>query len=495
MSEQLHRHLCLHGHFYQPPREDPFTHLVPDEPGAGPYRNFNEKITVECYRPNAEIGNFGRISFDFGPTLAAWVARYAQDVYLRIIESDQIHRERFGVGNAIAHAYNHTILPLATRRDKATQIAWGISDYRHRFGADPEGMWLAETAVDMETLDLLAEQGIQFTVLAPWQSAHGIDTTEPYWVDLPSGRRIIVFFYHGQMSGDVSFNDDVTSNADAFAAPYLSRHVNWEKEHRGEDQLLLIATDGELYGHHKPFRDLFLAHLSQHSAQAFGYEVTSLPRYLRDHPPTRTAEINAPSAWSCAHGVARWRAGCDCTEGDASWKAPFYDALRHLSDRVDVLFERHAAATLSDPWAARDHFIEWRNGWTTPGAFWAQHGRFGRKPGKEHLAARTWHLLEAEYCMQASFTSCGWFFEDLDRIEPRNDINYARCAISHIWRALRVDLQSDFVRDLARSQSWRRPISGDMIYRALPPVAPDFLPQPVAAPTPATVTQKAEPAA
>ncbi len=494
MSETTHRHLCLHGHFYQPPRENPFTHLVPDEPGAGIYRNFNEKITTECYRPNAEIGNFERISFDFGPTLAAWVARYAQDVYLRIIEADQIHRTRFGMGNALAHAYNHTILPLATRRDKATQIAWGISDFRHRFGAMPEGMWLAETAVDMETLELLADQGIQFTVLAPWQAAHGIDTTEPYWVNLSGGRRIGVFFYNGPMSGDVSFNDDVTANADAFAAPYLSRHVNWDKEHRGEDQLLLIATDGELYGHHKPFRDLFLAHLTQHSAPAFGYDVISLPRYFHEHPPTRTAEIQAPSAWSCAHGVARWSDGCNCTEGDTAWKPALRQALHHLADRVDVLFERHAAATLSDPWAARDHFIEWRNGWVTPAAFWAQHGRHGRKPGKERLAARTWHLLEAEYCMQASFTSCGWFFEDLDRIEPRNDINYARCAISHIWQALQLDLQTDFLADLTLAQSWRRPLTGAQIYHQLPRVTTDLLP-PLPATAAVPATQKAEPAA
>lgn len=493
MSETLHRHLCLHGHFYQPPRENPFTHLMPREPGAEPYHDFNEKITVECYRPNAEIGNFERISFDFGPTLAAWLARYAQDVYLRIIESDQIHRSRYGVGNALAHAYNHTILPLATSRDKATQIAWGISDFRNRFGAQPHGMWLAETAVDLETLALLAERGIEFTVLAPWQAARSIDPSEPYWVELPGGRRIAVFFYNGPMSGDVSFNDSVTANADTFAAPYLARHVNWEKEQRGEDQLLLIATDGELYGHHKPYRDLFLSHLTQQSGPAFGYEITSLARYLRAHPPVQTVEIVAPSAWSCAHGVARWSTGCSCTEGDASWKPVLLRALRNLADRIDALFERHAAATLADPWAARDQFIEWRNGWMPPSEFWELHGRHGHKPGKGSLASRTWHLLEAEYCMQASFTSCGWFFEDLDRIEPRNDINYARCAISHIWQALGLDLQPQFVADLAPARSWRRGITGDALYRSLPTVPPTLLPplaEVVAAPK-----QKEEPAA
>ncbi len=478
MSEGQHRHLCLHGHFYQPPRENPFTHLVPEEPGAGQYHNFNEKITTECYRPNAEIGNFERISFDMGPTLAAWLARYEQDVYLRILEADQVHRIRHGTGNALAHAHNHTILPLAPRRDKQTQIKWGISDFRHRFGEEPRGMWLAETAVDYETLELLAERGITFTVLAPWQCTEPIDPSEPYWVELGNDRRMAVFFYHGQMSGDVSFNDGVTTNADAFAASYLPQHVNWEKEHRGEDQFMLIATDGELYGHHKPYRDLFLSQLTQHSAPAFGFEVTTLERYLRDHPPQRAVAVHAPSAWSCAHGVDRWCRGCGCTEGDASWKFPLYSALRRLADRVDVLFERQVAATLTDPWDARDHFIEWRNGWVPPATFWAQHGRRGRKPGKEQLSARTWQLLEAEYCMQAAFTSCGWFFEDLDRIEPRLLLNYARCAISHVWRALRIDLQADFLADLAQAHSWRTDAQGDSLYHALPPVTPDFLPPP-----------------
>lgn len=476
MGEVFHKHLCMHGHFYQPPRENPFTHLVPEELGAGPYHNFNEKITTECYRPNAEIGNFERISFDFGPTLAAWLARYAQDVYLRIIEADHIHRLRHGVGNAIAHAYNHTILPLATKRDKETQIAWGITDFRYRFGAQPQGMWLAETAVDMEALNLMADQGIEFTVLAPWQAARGIDTTEPYWVDLSGGRRMAVFFYHGQMSGDVSFNGDITANADHFAGPYLANFVHWEKEQRHEDQLLLLASDGELYGHHKPYRDLFLAHLTRHSAPMFGFEVTSLPRYLRDHPPTQTVSLHTPSAWSCAHGVDRWCNGCSCTEGDASWKPRLLGALRKVAGQIDTLFDRHAAATLTDPWAARNDFIAWRNGWMTPADFWAKHGRHGRKPGKESLAVRTWQLLEAEYCMQASFTSCGWFFEDLDRIEPRIDLNYARCAISHVWRALGIDLQMDFLADLAQVHSWRRAIAGDFIYRTLPPVQADHLP-------------------
>lgn len=477
MTEIHHRQLCVHGHFYQPPREDPFTHLVPDESGASPYHNFNEKITTECYRANAEVGNFETMSFDMGPTLAMWLARHAPDVYLRIIESDRLYRKRYGIGNALAHAYNHTILPLANSRDKRTQIIWGLTDFRHRFGHAPQGMWLAETAVDMEALEILAEQGIEFTVLAPWQAAEGIDTTEPYWVNLSSGRRIAVFFYNGPLSGDVSFRDDATANADAFIAGWLPGQVNWEKEQRGEDQLVVIATDGELYGHHKPFRDRFLTHLMRHSAPAFGYEMMTLGRYLRMHPPTRSVQLHVPSAWSCFHGVARWSTGCDCTEGDSSWKPALRHAIDQLATRVNTLFEQKAAATLRDPWAARDGYLAWRNGWMTADAFWAQHGRNGRKPRREALAVRTWHMLEAQYCLQAAYTSCGWFFEDLDRIEPRNDINEARCAISHMWQALHVDLQRDFVADLAAAHSWRTPMTGAMIYQQLPlPPNADLLP-------------------
>jgi alpha-amylase/alpha-mannosidase (GH57 family) len=477
MTDEHHRHLCIHGHFYQPPRDDPFTHLVPDEPGAAPYHNFNEKITTECYRANAEVGNFEHMSFDLGPTLAQWLARYAPDVYLRIVESDRLHRMRHGVGNALAHAYNHTILPLATSRDKRTQIAWGIADFRHRFGHMPQGMWLAETAVDYETLEIMADLGVEFTVLAPWQAAQGIDVTEPYWVRLSGDRRIAVFFYNGPLSGDVSFKDDATANADAFAAGYLPHQVNWEKEQRGEDQIITIATDGELYGHHKPFRDRFLAHLMRHSAPAFGYEIVTLGRYLREHPPQHEVQIHTPSAWSCFHGVARWSAGCGCTEGDTSWKPALRRAIDRLGARIDMLFEQKAALTLADPWQARDNYIAWRNGWMKAEDFWARYGRNGKKPHKEALAVRTWHMLEAQYCLQAAYTSCGWFFEDLDRIEPRNDVNSARCAISHMWQALHIDLQGDFVDDLKAARSWRTQLTGDMLYMQLPtPPNPDLLP-------------------
>src|SRR2546427_6637728 len=356
-------YLCLHGHFYQPPRDDPFTNQVPIEPAATPYANFNEKITTECYRPNAEAGNFDAINFDVGPTLASWLEDTHPDVYQRIIDADKKHKANFGVGNAMAQAYNHTILPLAKTRDKRTQILWGLSDFRHHYGRDATGMWLAETAVDIECLDLLAQCGITYTVLAPWQAATNIDTTEPYLVRLSGGRSITVFFYNAPLSGGVSFDWNTTSNADLFATSYLPGHLVKSKQEAGEAQLLLIATDGELYGHHKPWRDKFLSHLVQSGAPGYGFEVCTLERYLQMYPATQEVELRVPSAWSCGHGVARWDTGCECTEGDSSVKGELRRALNNLAAHGDQLFEQYAGEALRDPWAARNAYLDLRNGW------------------------------------------------------------------------------------------------------------------------------------
>lgn len=461
-------YLCLHGHFYQPPREDPFTHLLPVEPGAIPFPNYNEKITAECYRPNAEAGNFEAISFDLGPTLASWLEKEHEDVYRSIIAADSRHRERYGVGNALAQVYNHTILPLATTHDKRTQIVWGLRDFRQRYGYDAHGMWLAETAVDFETLDLLAQQGVTYTILAPWQSAEPIDPSEPYLVRLLNGRSMTVFFYNAPLSAGVSFDLHTTSDADAFAASYLPAQSVRNKRNAGEAQLLLIATDGEVYGHHKPWRDKFLTRLIQYGAAESGFEICTLERYMRMHPATKEVELHAPSAWSCTHGVARWAEGCECTEGDSSWKAALRHALDKLAVRGDEIFEQYAGETLSDPWAARDGYLAVHNGWESVESFWAQYGKQRRPPDDVKQVQQTLQLLEAQYYQQYSFTSCGFFFEDVDRIEPRNDIAFARRAISLIWQAVDIDLQRDFLSDLQAAKSWRTDLTGADLYRQLP---------------------------
>jgi alpha-amylase/alpha-mannosidase (GH57 family) len=469
-------YLCLHGHFYQPPRIEPFSGVLPLEPGATPFANYNEKITAECYRPNAEVGNFEYISFDLGPTLAAWLEQVHPNVYQTIIRAEHTHLQRYGVSNAMAQAYNHTILPLATTHDKHTQILWGLQDYRNRYGHEAHGMWLAETAVDLETLDILAQYGVTYTVLAPWQAAASIDPTEPYIVPLSNGRSITVFFYNAPLSGGVSFDWNTTNDANVFAASYLPNHLVRSKIEAGTSQIVLIATDGELYGHHKPWRDKFLAHLVRYGAPSYGFEVCSLERYMQMFPATREVALRVPSAWSCGHGVNRWSIGCECTEGDSSWKGTLREALTHLANEGNRLFEEYASRTLEDPWKARDEYIALRNGWESQEDFWNRHSHAYLLPTDHQRMYTTELLLEAQFYLQYSFTSCGFFFEDLDRIEPRNNIAFARRAISLIWQALNIDLQQAFVRDLQLTRSQRTQKTGANLYRELPVVAKGLLP-------------------
>src|SRR5579884_940939 len=255
-----------------------------------------------------------------------------------------------------------------------------------------------------------------------------------------------------------------------------ARKSGTEQRQNGEAQLILIATDGELYGHHKPWRDKFLEHLVHTGAPSYGFEVCTLERYMRMYPATKEVELRVPSAWSCSHGVARWDTGCECTEGDSSWKAKLRSALNRLAGHIDQLFEQYASKTLANPWAARNAYLPVRNGWETPESFWANQGRHSGPPADPLMEQRTLLLLEAQYYTQCSFTSCGFFFEDLDRIEPRNNIAFARRAISLTWQALGIDLQPDFVNDLSAARSWRSSLTGADIYRQLPIVRPDLLP-------------------
>ncbi len=476
--DERHRHyyVSIYGHFYQPPREDPFTGQIAPEPGAEPYANFNEKITAQCYQPNAEAGDFEHISFDIGPTLANWLEHAHPDVHARILAADHANITRYGVGNALAQPYIHSILPLATFRDRRTLIAWGLADFAHHYGRPAEGMWLPETAADLETLDLLAQYGVRYTLLAPWQAADPIDPTEPYVVRLSGGRAITVFFSNGPLSRAVSFDDAATRNADVFAACLLPAQLNAEKTARVEDQLLLVASDGEVYGHHKRWRDRFLARLVQGAASEQGLEVITLGRYLLNHPAVREVRLHAPSAWSCEHGLARWSTGCPCTSGDPSWKYGLRRALDRLAVQLDGIFEEVARTTLADPWAARDGYISLHEGWSTADELWARFGIGGRPPAVSAAAQQTLQLLEAQYDGQSMYTSCGLFIEDLDRIEPRNDIAAARRAISLVWQATGRDLQADFIRNLALVRSWRTGVTGAQLYEQLPAVAPDALP-------------------
>ncbi|HBY94495.1 MAG TPA: glycoside hydrolase [Chloroflexi bacterium] len=455
--------LCIHGHFYQPPREDPFTGEIPAEHGAEPYRNWNERIHAECYRPNATLGNLERISFNVGPTLFRWLAEHDPLTTQRIVRSDRHNLLRYGVGNAMAQVYNHTILPLASHRDKELQVAWGIADFEHRFGRPPQGMWLAETAADNETLDVLAGRGIQFTILAPWQAEPvDLDPTQPYRIKLPSGRSIIVFFYERELSGRVSFDPGITSNADSFAQWHVLPKLRSDKLERAEPQLITIATDGELYGHHQKFRDLFLNHLVNGSGRHAGLAVTYPALWLRDHPVRHVTGIRDKTSWSCHHGVLRWSGNCDCTWGDGTWKARLRAAFDRLAGRLDALYESQALRLSLEPWPLLERYIQVVLGQQSADDLIQS---AASRPVTAAARRRLALLLEAQYYRQWMYTSCGWFFDDLDRIEPKNNIAYAARAVLVARLATGKDLGPAFGADLGQVVSPRTGLRGDTVYQ------------------------------
>jgi len=455
--------LCIHGHFYQPPREDPITGRIPDEHGAHPYHNWNERIHAECYRPNAELGNFERISFNVGPTLFEWMKSYDPTVHDLIVTQDRANLHRYGVGNAIAQAYNHTILPLSSRTDIITQIYWGIADFEHRFGRKPQGMWLPETAVDLETLSILADQGIEFTILAPWQAeSEDLDLTEAYRVDLPQGSSISVFFYNSELSSCVSFNPSATSNADFFSQKELLTRYLPEKVRSNTPQLLLIASDGELYGHHQQFRDRFLAHLVNGASTKMGISPTYLSLWLKNHPPEKSVCIRENTSWSCHHGVLRWVGGCPCTPGDGKWKIHLRQAFDRLAFALDRLYVDVVKPYIPKPWTLRDQYIHVILGEVR---FQDLVNSLAGTSLPEDVSLRIRYLLEAQRERQRMYTSCGWFFEDFSRIEPINNVAYAAQAVRLIRIATGVDLSSQIMDDMKHVTSARGGHRGDIVFQ------------------------------
>ncbi len=453
--------LCVHGHFYQPPREDPLTGAIPQEAGANPHRNWNERIHAECYQPNAALGNFANMSFNFGPTLFSWMRAFDQTTYQRIITQDRTNVERYGVGNAMAQSYHHTILPLASYEDKVTQISWGIADFEHHFGRKPQGMWLPETAVDTETLSVLADHGIEFTILAPWQAdATFVDTTEPYRVTLPEGRSITTFFYHQDLSGRMSFDPGMTTNADSFVRSHLAPRYMAEKAWRGQPQLVMVASDGELYGHHQPFRDKFLAYLLGRASKDAGIVPTYPARWLRERPPRQTIRIRERTSWSCHHGVVRWMDECGCTPRTA-WKAHLRHSLNHMAALVDKVYSNTLQPHIADPWQLRHRYINVVLG--RQSAAELIHEAAGRRLDEE-LTTQIGLLLQAQFERQRAFTSCGWFFEDFDRIEPKNNVRYMAQAVWLTKRATGIDLTASGRTVLQTVISQRTGQRGDHIF-------------------------------
>jgi alpha-amylase/alpha-mannosidase (GH57 family) len=418
------RSVVVHGHFYQPPREDPWREEVPPEPSAAPFHDWNERIERECYGPLAEAGLFERISFNFGPTLFEWLERAAPATYAAVLRADRNSRARLGGhGNAIAMPYHHAILPLSSRRDKVTEVRWGKADFRRRFGREPVGMWLPETAVDHETLDVLAQEGIAFTILAPHQVTRRPAGGLPGRYRTAGGRTIALFVYDGPIAHGVAFG------------PLLSEPETWA--HRLLEtpaELVSVATDGETYGHHHKTGVQGLARLLDLVGRRDDVRVENFAAFLARRPPQEDVTLVAPSSWSCVHGVERWRSDCGCRmapeqPSQQRWRAPLREALSWLADELHAMFEREGAALFHSPWDVRDAY-----GAVVGADSGARDGFVGsrlRAAGAGHgdAAARAGALLEMERNALRIFTSCAWFFDDLARIEPIQVLRYAARAI------------------------------------------------------------------
>jgi hypothetical protein len=482
-------YVCVHGHFYQPPRESPWLELIEPQPSAAPHPDWNARITAECYRPNARsrvvdgqgrivdiVDNYARMSFNVGPTLLEYLAREAADVHADLIAADVASRARFGGhGSAMAQAYGHLIMPLASDADRRTQVRWGIADFTYRFGRAPEGMWLPECAVDVPSLEALAEHGIAFTILAPhqarrwrrlgtstWDSAGGVDTRRVYRCNLPSGRYIDLFFYDGATSRAVAFERLLVDGGRLAAR--LRAGLGTGPQAGG---LSHIATDGESYGHHHKFGDMALAWALtaiDEGAARGGPQLTNYGQFRELEPATWEVEIHERSSWSCAHGVERWQADCGCSSGgqptwNQAWRAPLRAALDWLARRLARVYAVEGAALLRDPAAARDAYIDVMLARDDDAldAWLDAHALPDLSPAEEQRARE---LAEMQRHAMAMFTSCGWFFDDLSGIETVQCLRYAARAIELAERGPAVAMGGEFVDRLAQARS-NLPAEGD----------------------------------
>ncbi len=475
------KYVCIHSHFYQPPRENPWLESIELQDSAYPYHDWNERINAECYAPNGAsrilngereisriVNNYAQISYNVGPTLLSWMQEKAPGTYSWILEADRQSAERFsGHGSAMAQAYNHIIMPLATRQDKVTQVRWGIRDFLHRFRRPPEGMWLPETAVDNETLDIMAEHGIKFTVLAPYQcrrvrkigsrgwrdvSGGRVDPTMSYRVKLPSHRTIDVFFYDGPISRAVAF-EHVLDNGERFAHRLLEAAPGIVES----PKLLHIATDGETYGHHHPYGEMALSYALRYIESNGLAQLTNYGEFLERHPPTHEVEIFENTAWSCSHGVERWNSDCGCNSGGhpewrQAWRKPLREALNWLRDRVGPLYQAKAATLFRDPWAARNDYIQvvLDRSPETRAQFLRQHSTRTLTHEEE---VRCWKLLELQRHALLMYTSCGWFFDELSGIETVQVIQYAGRVVQLAEELFGEPLEADFLVRLACAKS------------------------------------------
>ena len=471
------KYICIHGHFYQPPRENAWLEVIEQQDSAYPFHDWNERISHECYGPNGFsrildqedaivniVNNYERISFNFGPTLLQWMEEYAPEAYRAILEADRKSLKHYsGHGNALAQVYNHIIMPLANRRDKETQVIWGIRDFEARFNRKPEGMWLAETAVDTETLEVLAEQGILYTILAPRQAKEvkvgeawvdvnneRIDTRKPYRCMLPSGKSIALFFYDGSISQDIAFKGLLIDGKE------FARRLT-EDYSSNEPHLIHVATDGESYGHHHRHGDMALAYCLDYIEKNQLGELINYGLYLEKFPPSQEVRIHDNSSWSCVHGVERWRADCGCSSGmnpgwNQAWRAPLRNALDQLRDSLSTVFEKELSRYIAEPWKARNDFIRVVLDRSDESVDSFLSESCNKLPEGDHKT-KVIRLLEMQRHALLMYTSCGWFFDEISGIETTQILQYADRAIQLAESESSILLEKNFLQQLALAPS------------------------------------------
>ncbi len=471
------RFIVIHGHFYQPPRENAWLDQIEIQESAAPYHDWNERIAQECYGPNGVsrilntegkivdiVNNYAHMSFNVGPTLLSWLEQKEPEIYLSILEADKLSQKLFnGHGSAIAQVYNHIIMPLATRADKETQVKWGIYDFEMRFGRKPEGMWLAETAVDTETLEVLAENNIDFTILAPYQAKAfrkigdadwlvDADPRRPYRCNLPSGKSIVLFFYDGARSQGVAFNGYL--NNGRFFAEQLLKGLD---DNPSEPQLLHIATDGETYGHHHKNGDMALAFCTDFIEENGLATVTNYSQYLSLFPPTYEVLLNENTSWSCAHGIERWRSNCGCETGgqpgwNQEWRVGLRNAINWLRDGFDAIYDLEMRKYHKNPEALRNLYIQVISNRSPENLshFFAQNfAQTVEQEDKTHII----RLLEMQKNSLFMQTSCGWFFNEISGIETIQILQYANRGIQLADDESETRLEPKFLEILATANS------------------------------------------
>jgi alpha-amylase/alpha-mannosidase (GH57 family) len=470
----MNRFICIHGHFYQPPRENPWLDAITHQESAYPFHDWNERILAECYDPNAHarildekglvsewVNNYSKISFDFGPTLLSWMETKAPNTYQAVLEADKVSREKYsGHGSAMAQCHSHVIMPLANSRDKYTQVYWGIRDFEFRFNRLPEGMWLPETAVDLETLQVMADLGIQFTVLAPHQAGKllsgkenvdrnsELDIYRPYRIKLRAGKHINVFFYNGHLSQSLAF-ENLLDDGKCFADKLI------QTDNTGCPQLLSIATDGETYGHHHKFGDMALAYALKYIENQADARLTNYSEYLVKFPPQQEIEINENTSWSCAHGISRWKNHCGCETGghpdwSQNWRTPLREALEWLQTKTDCIFENIGKALLKDPWEARNRYIDICINRYDRERFLAEQSLYELNESETVVVLK---ILEMQRNAMLMYTSCGWFFNDISGIETGQILLYAGKAIQLADEISGEILEPQFLKILENAES------------------------------------------